>query len=101
MFGSKSKINNFFQLNTSIEKNETISKHTSVDTSEFRTLNAESVDNRERIRIREYHELLSELFPSQICKVVRYAMILLTFNITSSQSYLDMFCRIFATPFTN
>jgi hypothetical protein len=81
---------------------ETISKYINADSSEFGTLNAKSVDNPERVRIREYHQLLSKLIPSQISKVVSSDMILLIFNITSFLLiWIIMFCRIYAFPFTN
>ena len=52
---------------------DTIRKFMNADSSEFGTLNAESVDNPERTRIREYHKFLSEFIPSQISKVVSSA----------------------------
>jgi hypothetical protein len=61
---------------------DTISKYIIPGSDEYGTLNAESVDNPERIRIKEYHKFLSELIPSQISKVVSSAMILIIFNIT-------------------
>ncbi len=54
---------------------DTISKYIILGSDAYGTLNAESVDNPERIRIREYHKFLSELIPSQISKVVSFAMI--------------------------
>ena len=81
---------------------DTISKYINAGSDEFGTLNAESVDNPERIRIREYPKFLSELIPSQISKVVSYAMILLILNITSFLLILIIiFCKIYAFPFTN
>jgi hypothetical protein len=80
----------------------TISKYIIPGSDEYGTLNAESVDNQDRIRIREYHKFLSELIPSQISKVVSFAMILHIFNITSFLLILIiLFCRIYAFPFTN
>ncbi len=70
-------------LNEYDQKFETISKCINAASEELGTLNAEPVNNPNRIRIREYHKFLSELIPSQFSKVVSSAMILLIFNITS------------------
>ena len=89
-------------LNEYDQYSETISKYINAGSEEFGTLNAKSVNNPERIRIRECHKFLSELIPSQISKVVSYAKILLIFNITSFLLILIiMFCMIYAFPFTN
>ena len=69
-------------LNEYHQNIDTISKYMIPGSVEYGTLNAESVDNQERNRIREYHKFLSELIPSQISKVVSSAMILLVFKIT-------------------
>jgi len=45
------------------------------DSSEYGNLNAEYIDCRERIRIRDYHKFLSELSPSQISKVASSHML--------------------------
>jgi hypothetical protein len=55
----------------------TIRKYMNADSFEYGNLNAESIDCRERIRIRDYNKFLSELFPSQISKVVSSPMLLL------------------------
>ena len=81
---------------------ENISKYINAGSEELGTLNAESVDNLNKTRIREYHKFLSELIPSQISRVVSSAMISLIFKITSFLLILIiMFCRIYAFPFTN
>jgi len=54
------------------------------DSSEFGTLNAKSIDNRERIPIREYHKFFYELSPNQISKVVSSTIILFIYIITLS-----------------
>ncbi len=59
-------------LNENNQNFETIRKYKDADSSKFGTLIAESDDNRERVRIREYRRFLSELIPSQISKVVSY-----------------------------
>jgi len=85
-FGLKQKRNNFFALLTSsVYMNyATITKYMNVDSEEFGTLIAESIDFRERNKIREYHKFLSELSPSQISKVVSSTLILLILIHTSS-----------------
>ena len=62
----------------------TITKYMDASSAEFGTLIAESIDYREKNRIREYHKFLSELSPSQISKVVSFALILLILILTSS-----------------
>jgi hypothetical protein len=62
----------------------TIIKYMNADSEEFGTLIAESIDFRERNQIKEYHKFLSELSPSQISKVVSFAIILLILILTSS-----------------
>ena len=52
----------------------TISQYMTADSSEFGTLNAESVDNREIVRIRDYHNYLF-ISRGQISKVVSFAFI--------------------------
>ncbi len=53
---------------------DTISQYMIADSSKFGTLNAESVDNREIVRIRDYHSLLF-INKGQISKVVSSAII--------------------------
>jgi hypothetical protein len=62
----------------------TITKYMDADSEEFGTLIAESVNYREKNQIREYHKFLSELSPSQISKVVSFALILLILILISS-----------------
>jgi hypothetical protein len=62
----------------------TITKYMDADSEEFGTLIAESIDYREKNQIREYHKFLSELSPSQISKVVSFALILLILILISS-----------------
>ena len=89
-------------LNEYHQNFDTIGKYINAGSEEFGTLNAESVDNLGRSRIIEYHKFLSELIPSQISKVVSYAMNFLIFNINSFLLILViMFCRIYAFPSTN
>jgi hypothetical protein len=62
----------------------TITKYMNADSEEFGTLIADSIDYRERNQVRECHKFLSELSPSQIRKVVSFALILLILILTSS-----------------
>jgi hypothetical protein len=98
------KVKNKHLLCTENEYNqniEIIRKCMNAESSECGSLNAESIEYRERIRIRDYHKFLSELSLSQISKVVSSPMILLVKNFTSSLSQLAMSCRIYVVPFTH
>ena len=62
----------------------TITKYMDADSEDFGTLIAESIDYRERNQIKEYHKFLPELSPSQISKIVSFAIILLILILASS-----------------
>jgi hypothetical protein len=88
-------------LNEYNQNFDTISQYMTADSSKFGTLNAESVDNRDTTRIREYHNYLF-IENGQISKVVssavihnNYLHILLILNLI-----LVLCCRIYAFPFT-
>jgi hypothetical protein len=61
-------------LNEYKQNLDTISQYMTPDSSEFGTLNAESIDNREIVRIRNYHNYLF-IERGQVSKVVSSAFI--------------------------
>ena len=61
-------------LNEYEQKFVTISQYMTADSSEFGILNAESVDNREIVRIRDYHNYLF-INEGRVSKVVSSAFI--------------------------
>ena len=70
--------------NEFLMNNETITKHMDVSSVEYGYLIAEFSDHRERNRIREYHKFMSDLSPSQISKVVSFAIFIRILIVTSS-----------------
>jgi hypothetical protein len=61
-------------LNEYNQNFDTISQYMIADSSKFGTLNAESVDNRDIVRIRDYHNYLF-IENGQVSKVVSFAVI--------------------------
>ena len=75
MFGSQSEKKRLLCTLNEYEQNfDTISQYMTPDSSEFGALNAESIDNREIVRIRDYHNYLF-IQRGQVSKVVSSAFI--------------------------